>query len=160
MSLLPRRILALALRNTSVRVLAVLVLGGSSVVLSGCPGELDPRLKGPMVCDGAALMVTKCGMAGCHGASQPQAGLDLFSAGVAGRLLGQPSNTTLNPACAANTTPFLVTSSNPAMGFLLDKLVQPPPCGTIMPQIPGPLAQTEIDCLKEWSTAVTTGQIQ
>jgi hypothetical protein len=133
------------------------------VVLSGCPGELDPRLKGgtgPQVCDGAALMVTKCGMAGCHGATQPQAGLDLFSAGVAGRLLGQPSNTAMNPACASNTTPLLMTSSNPATGFLLDKLVQPPPCGTVMPQIPGPLPQGDINCLQEWSTAVTTGQIQ
>ena len=167
MSLLPRRILhplALALRNTSVRVLAVVVLGGSSVVLSGCPGELDPRLKGgtgPTVCDGAALMQTKCGMSGCHGVSAPAAGLDLYTtAGLAGRLLGQPGNATLNPVCASNTTPYLVTSSNPAMGFLLDKLMATPPCGTPMPQVPGPLPQTDIDCIEEWSTAVTTGQIQ
>jgi hypothetical protein len=113
-----------------------------------------------MVCDGAALMVAKCTQAGCHGSSSPQAGLDLFSAGVAGRLLGKPSNTTANPICSSNTTPYLVMSSSPATGFLLDKLQPTPPCGSVMPEIPGPLGQADLDCMNEWATAVTTGQIQ
>jgi len=114
---------------------------------------------GSTVCDAAALMATKCGIPGCHGTTAPAAGLELFTkTGLTGRLLGQPSNATANPVCASNTKPLLENGSNPATGFLLDKLVNPAPCGTPMPQVPGPLSQTEMDCMKAWSTAVTTGQ--
>ena len=58
---------------------------------------------GPQVCDAATLMKNQCGMAGCHSATVPQAGLDLASPGVIARLLGQPANPTANPACAGNT---------------------------------------------------------
>jgi hypothetical protein len=175
MSSLPRRSLdsfrlhrlrAISFRAISLRLLGVLVVGGSSLVLSGCPGELDPALLtgtggtgGPMVCDGAALMVAKCTQAGCHGSNGPQAGLDLLTAGVAARLVGKPSNATLNPICASNTKPYLDTGSNPATGFLLDKLMATPPCGSVMPEIPGPLGQADLNCMNEWAAAVTTGQI-
>jgi hypothetical protein len=115
---------------------------------------------GPTVCDGAALMVNKCAQPGCHSTSTPQAGLDLASAGVAGRLLGKPSNATANPVCASNTMPYLLAGSDPATGFLFDKLQAQPSCGTPMPQIPGPLGQTDMDCMNDWATAVTTGEIQ
>jgi hypothetical protein len=105
-------------------------------------------------------MVTKCGMPGCHGSSAPAVGLDLASAGVIGRLLGQPSNTAGNSVCSSNTKAFLVTGSTSGDGFLIDKLTNPPPCGTVMPQLPGPLNTTEMQCMKDWATAVTTGQIQ
>jgi hypothetical protein len=141
-----------------------------SLGLAGCPGDLDPRLlgptgtgggggSGPQVCDGAALMVTKCGQPGCHSSTAPQAALDLASPGVISRLLGQPGNPTANPSCADNTKQLLVTGSSSGDGFLIDKLISPVPCGTIMPQIPGPLSATELQCMKDWATAVTTGAI-
>src|SRR5262245_51303923 len=161
MSPLPRR------PSSSRTFFATLLLSLSSIGLLGCPGELDPRLEmtgsggtgGAMVCDGAALMMTKCAMAGCHGATTPQAGLDLYSAGVVARLLGRPSNPAMNPACASNTNVYLEPSSTPAKGFFIDKLTVPPPCGTIMPQIPGPLSATDMACMTDWATAVTTGRI-
>jgi hypothetical protein len=115
---------------------------------------------GPQVCDGAALMVAKCGMPGCHSANVPQAALDLASAGVISRLLGQPGSPAANPQCADNTKALLVDGSTTGDGFLIDKLISPPPCGTIMPQLPGPLNATELQCMKDWATAVTTHQIQ
>jgi len=114
---------------------------------------------GPEVCDGAALMVSKCGQPGCHSSSAPAASLDLVSAGVISRLLGQSSNASANPVCSTNTKALLVTGSTPADGFLLDKLSPSPPCGTTMPQVPGPLDATSLECMQEWATAVTTGQI-
>jgi hypothetical protein len=149
----------------------VLVLGVSSLVLVGCPGDLDPRLMGsgtggtggtggPQVCDAATLMKNQCGMAGCHSATVPQAALDLASPGVIARLLGQPGNPTANPACAGNTKALLVDGSTTGDGFLIDKLNNPAPCGTFMPQIPGPLNAGDLQCMKEWATAVTTHQIQ
>lgn len=106
-------------------------------------------------------MVSKCGQPGCHGSAAPQAAsLDLASAGVISRLLGQSSNASANPVCSTNTKALLVSGSNPADGFLLDKLNPVPPCGTVMPQVPGPLGATDMQCMQEWATAVTTGQIQ
>ena len=169
---LPRRPFALrSLRLLPLRVSAVFILGVSSLVLAGCPGDLDPRLMGsgtggtggtggPSVCDGAALMVTSCGMPGCHSASVPQAGLDLASAGVIARLLGQPGNPTANPACVSNTKALLVDGSTTGDGFLIDKLNNPAPCGSFMPQVPGPLNAADMQCMKDWATAVTTHQIQ
>lgn len=168
---LPRRPFAFhSLRLLSLRVSAVFILGVSSLVLVGCPGDLDPRLMGsgtggtggtggPQVCDGKALMVTKCAMAGCHSANVPQAGLDLTADGVVGRLLGQPGNPTANPQCPDNTKALLVDGSTTGDGFLIDKLNNPAPCGSPMPQVPGPLAAGELQCMKEWATAVTTHQI-
>lgn len=167
MSSLPRRN-PRSLPSISLLFSAALVLGVSSLGLAGCPGELNPRLLatgtggtgGPTVCDAPAMMMSKCGQPGCHSASAPAAGLDLASAGVIARLLDKPSNTTANPVCADNTKPYLQMGTNPATGFMLDKLVNPAPCGTVMPQLPGPLNATEMQCFQEWSTAVTTGQIQ
>src|SRR5262245_40597964 len=129
MSSLPRRS-SRSLRFTSLRVVAALVLGVAGLAVAGCPGDLDPRLLGggsgtagtggPQVCDGATLMVSKCGQAGCHNSNAPQAGLDLVTAGVISRLLGQPGRPDLNAVCASNTKALLVQGSNPATGFLLD----------------------------------------
>jgi hypothetical protein len=113
-----------------------------------------------MVCDGVALMKSKCAQAGCHSASAPQAGLDLFSDGVISRLLGQPGRPDLNTMCPDNTKALLVDGSTTGDGFLIDKMIPPQPCGSIMPQVPGPLSATDLQCMKDWATAVTTHQIQ
>ena len=137
------------------------------IVLAGCPGDLDPRLLnsgnpgtgGSTVCDAPAVMVTKCGQAGCHSNSLPQGGLDLVSPGVAARLLAAPPPG-MNASCADNLrTAYLMPSSNPATGFLFQKLTGSPPCGLMMPEL-GTWTASDASCLQQWATAVTTGQIQ
>jgi hypothetical protein len=142
------------------------VLAGALLTGAGCAGDLDPSLKqntGPTVCD-APTMVFKasCAQPGCHDANTTGgAGLDLASAGVVGRLLGQgPStNSTAGASCSSAGKPYLMSGSNPATGLLIDKMSQSTvTCGTIMPQI-GNVSATQISCLNEWATAVTTGVI-
>jgi hypothetical protein len=142
---------------------AALLLVAAGLGLSGCPGELDPRLlnPGPTVCDGEALLASaKCSMAGCHFMTVPAGDLDLFSPGVIQRLVGRMPTPT-STSCSTITTPYLTAGSNPATGLLLDKLQMTPMCGLAMPY-PGLmlLPANEIACLQEWSTAVTTGMIQ
>ena len=161
---LPRR-KSVLLRFISMKTaVAVLALALASLGLSGCPGDLDPRLLGPVgptVCDAATFMRgTKCSIAGCHNVTMPASDLDLFSPGVVQRLLGQmpPAG---SDACGANTTPYIVAGSEPVMGLLLDKLKASAPCGLPMPY-PGLelLPQNEIDCITEWAQAVAKGEIQ
>jgi hypothetical protein len=149
-----------------------LTLAAFSLVLSGCPGDLDPRLMGTgtggsggggNVCDGAAMMADtlKCGSnAGCHGSTAMIAGLDLVSAGVAGRLLGRMPDPTTSTSCGASTMPYIVQGMSPATGLIFDKLNATPTCGSPMPFPLGNLPQADRDCLQEWANAVATGQIQ
>jgi len=142
-----------------------LLLGLTSVVLAGCPGDLDPRLMGggggtggSQVCDAPTIMVTKCGQAGCHSDSSPQGGLDLKSSGVAARLLAAPV-AGANPSCTDDLrTAYLTPNSNPATGFLFQKMTSAPPCGLKMPEL-GDWFASDASCLQEWATALTTGQI-
>ena len=162
---LPRRI-AVLLRFTYLKTVATaLVLAAASLGLSGCPGELDPRLKGPVeptVCDAATFMRGQtCSIAGCHFMTAPAGDLDLFSPGVISRLIGRmPNPTSATSACTASTMPYLTAGSNPATGLLLDKLKMMPTCGLAMPY-PGLtlLPANEIACIQEWSNAVTTGML-
>jgi hypothetical protein len=151
---------------------AALVLAASSALLSGCPGDLDPRLMGsgsggsgggPNVCDGAAMMADtlKCGSnAGCHGATAQISGMDLVTAGVAGRLLGRMPDPATSTSCGSSAMPYIVSGSNPATGLLFDKLNSLPTCGSPMPFPLGNLPQADRDCLQEWANAVASGQIQ
>lgn len=164
---LPRR-KSVSLRFADLKtVAAALGLAAASLGLSGCPGDLDPRLMttGPTVCDAATFMRgTTCSIANCHHSTNPSGGLDLFSDGVAGRLLGHmpdPANGTTQ--CGSVTTPYIVPNSEPVMGLLLDKLkpMAEVPCGLPMPY-PGImlLPANEIACITEWAQAVAKGQIQ
>jgi hypothetical protein len=143
--------------------------------LAGCAGEIDPSLipvpSGSggggggtvMACD-APQMVFKasCALPGCHAANTPVgAGLDLASAGVAARLLGQgPStNTAAGAACTSAGKPYLVAGSNPATGLLMDKMeTTKTTCGSTMSAL-GQLTPTQLSCLSAWATALTTGTI-
>ena len=158
MSPLPRRHIGIPL---------ALVLGLTSIVLAGCPGDLDPRLMGGgmgtagtggQICDAPSVMVTKCGQPGCHSETAPQAGLDLKSTGVAARLLAAPA-AGQNPSCTDDQRPaYLTPQSNPATGFLFTKLMPSPPCGLQMPEL-GTWTTSDASCLSQWATALTTGQI-
>jgi hypothetical protein len=148
----------------------------------GCAGEIDPSLipksggggsgsplgqagsgGGASVCDAPKMVFSaSCSPVGCHSAnSSGGAGLDLASAGVVARLLGQgPStNTAAAAACEGAGKPYLAAGSNPATGLLMDK-VDPAKvtCGTSMALL-GQLDAAEVACLTAWATAVTTGVI-
>jgi hypothetical protein len=157
MSHLPRRHFQISL---------VLCLALTSVVLTGCPGDLDPRLMGggggtggQQVCDAPTIMVAKCGQPGCHSEPGSQAGLDLKSAGVAARLKAAPV-AGANVSCTDDLrTAYLGPASDVSMGFLFQKLTASPPCGVKMPEL-GDWLASDATCLQEWATAVVNGQVQ
>ena len=142
--------------------------------LAACAGEIDPSLipgalgqggsgGGAPPCDAPQMVFApRCAVAGCHAAGTASgAGLDLASAGLVGRLLGQgPStNTGAQAVCASVGKPYLVAGSNPATGLLIDKIdAAKVMCGSPM-SVLGQLTSTQITCLSAWATAVTTGVI-
>jgi hypothetical protein len=108
------------------------------------------------------VFAASCAIPGCHAAgSTSGAGLDLASAGVVGRLLGQgPStNTAAGALCGDVGKPYLVAASNPATGLLIDKIdAAKVTCGSAM-SVLGQLTSTQITCLSAWATGVTTGVV-
>lgn len=165
-------VLALCARRfVVVGTLAVAVVAG----LAGCAGELDPSLLpngnpagqagtggGVAPCDAPKMVfATSCAITGCHAANTAGgAGLDLGSAGVAGRLLGQgPSTNTPAGAVCTSAAPYLVAGSNPATGLLMDKMdAAKVTCGSTM-SVLGQLSASQLTCLSAWATALTTGAI-
>jgi hypothetical protein len=154
------------------RITYVLLIGLASVALTGCPGDLDPRLQGggtagtggPAACDAPAMVFDSkpnalCASVGCHDPMFKQGGLDLTNdAQLVSRLLGVMSDGSNGSRCGngVSTEPYLVPGSNPAMGLLLDKMfVKPAPCGDPMPSI-GTLTQQNMDCIKSWALSVTS----
>jgi hypothetical protein len=148
------------------------VAGALLAGLAGCAGDLDPSLipgagggggSAIMVCDAPKMVFTaSCGLPGCHAAnSTGGAGLDLASAGVVARLLGQgPStNTAAGALCSDAGKPYLVAGSNPATGLLIDKVdASKVTCGSPM-SVLGQLNSSQITCLSAWAAGVTTGAI-
>jgi len=157
-----------------VRSFGVILLAG----LAGCAGELDPSLLpgaggssgqagsgggGATVCNAPQMVfAASCAVPGCHSANTPgAAGLDLASAGVVGRLLGQgPStNNAAGALCESVGKPYLMAGSNPATGLLIDKMdANKVTCGNTM-SVLGQLNAAQLTCLSAWATAVTTGAI-
>lgn len=161
----------LALRARSFA--GVVALAGAALAgLAGCAGELDPSLlqagsggggSGATVCDAPQMVfAARCAVAGCHSVNSPGgAGLDLVSAGVVGRLLGQgPStNVAAAAACASAGKPYLIAGSNPSTGLLMDKMdADKVTCGNTM-SVLAQLSSSQLACLSAWATAVTTGVI-
>jgi hypothetical protein len=108
------------------------------------------------------VFAMRCAVPSCHAANSASgAALDLASAGVVGRLLGQgPStNVAAGAACADAGKPYLVAGSNPATGLLMDKMdAAKVTCGNPMSAL-GQLNPTQLACVSAWATAVTTGVI-
>jgi hypothetical protein len=98
-----------------------------------------------------------CGIPGCHGSTAPSSGLDLTATGLPARLLDK-APTSASQLCAGNTTPYLQSNTNPAMGLLLQKMSNTPPCGDHMPA-GVTLAASDMMCIMDWATGVTTGAI-
>jgi hypothetical protein len=96
----------------------------------------DPQTEAPNI------LKTKCG--NCHAPNVPNfpGMLDLFNAGIRGRLEGIQAKT-----CPGKT---LIVRGRPE-GHFFDKLVSDiPTCGTRMPPTGAPLSAPEIKCLKDW----------
>jgi hypothetical protein len=152
---------------------AVARLWFALVGLAGCAGELDPSLipgavlggdaGSPPPCDAPKMVfAASCAVAGCHAAgSTGGAGLDLASAGVAARLLGQGpmTNAAAGALCADAGKPYLVAGSNPATGLLIDKMdAAKVTCGSTMSLL-GQLTSSQLACLSAWAAGVTTGAV-
>jgi len=145
----------------------VIALGAMSLSLVAglaCPGNLSPELSNggggggggsgpPPTCDAPALMASKCGTTICHDpASTTGGGLDLVSAGQAGRLLGQSSTGNNGSECGQMV--YLDPGSNPPTGLLIDKLTGPT-CGMAMPELVA-WDETMNNCILEWAASITS----
>lgn len=114
------------------------------VVASGCPGTLTEEEKkmfqgGGSCPDIPSFLAAKCGTAGCHPQGAP---LDLASAGVETRIVGQAPTVT----CAGQ---IVANPADPEGSLIYKKLNDSPPCGSKMP-LGSSLSPTEIDCIKTW----------
>jgi hypothetical protein len=132
----------------------------SVLMLSGCPGTLDPALfqsgsggstgtggsssgtggtasnncTGDL--DGPTLVMTQCAISGCHDtadANSTGAGLDLtVDSSIGSRLVDvvSPGDTGASSVCGGNTEPYLNSGSSPATGLLVQKILTSPKCST------------------------------
>jgi hypothetical protein len=111
------------------------------------PGDASPTTD-PPVC-ATDLFKAKCNSSACHGAGSLT--VDLVSADVADRVIGQPSSD--KGMCKGRT--LVTTDGTPSL--LTDKLSDPAPCGTKMPLV-GSLTAAEKTCLTDWVSAVSGGK--
>jgi hypothetical protein len=115
---------------------------------SGGGGGMDASMTtppaAPPMCV-TALFKMKCGSIGCHASGGTQ--VDLVSANVATRLVGKPSSSQL--LCKNKT----LVSATGGASLLIDKIMDPPPCGSLMP-ITGSLTDTERSCLTDWVSSL------
>lgn len=121
---------------------------------TACPGRLeDPERFESAAAEPCTLDVERtllpasCGSGGCHGTSNPAAGLDLVSPGVAQRLLDVKSSCRDKP---------LVNASG---SYLLEKLHPRPGCGTQMP-LGTPLTASELGCVEQYVRGLQEGGAQ
>ncbi len=114
--------------------------------------------------DGATLVTARCAVSGCHvagvaGAGQ-SGGLDLtVNAGLASRLVGVTTvgTATNSSKCVGNPEPYLETGVTPAMGLLIEKMTNTPPCGDQMPDFSAqPLSTTQQNCIIQWATTLVS----
>lgn len=104
-----------------------------------CPDVVSEILSNPQGC--AAL--------GCHAAEANQAGLDLESPDLVGRLTNMPAS----PTCSGL---LLIDPAFPEMSLLTTKLVAPAPCGSPMP-LGALLPDEDVACLQSWLQAEIGG---
>jgi hypothetical protein len=88
----------------------------------------------------------------CHDDNDPDAELDLETAGVASRLIGVAST---DKDCGAR---LLIDPASPDQSFLLEKLEnKSPQCGEQMPNTLKKASQGEIDCVRQWVYGLVGG---
>jgi hypothetical protein len=144
---------------------------GALLTLAACPANLanpEDYAPAPLAVAGAsgvdlpvpACMTTiigaSCGNVGCHGASAPQAGLDLVSANVSRRLINVAA-THGGVAAPNGCVPGvkLIDSANPSASWLVQKLTDTKMCGFIMPVSLMPtLTSEQIACFTQYANDV------
>lgn len=126
--------------NGPVRLAVVLVAGFAG----GCAGELENPERFADCPPGFVeeLFAEKCG-GDCHGAAEPEAGLDLVSPGAGARLVGQAS---VQEACEG----LVIVDPSGDNSLLVDKLGDAPPCGARMPFGATKLDAAEVECVRRW----------
>jgi hypothetical protein len=108
--------------------------------LAGCEGELESPERFSSNCSFDVqddLLRGTCG-GSCHGATRPEAGLDLSSPGVGERLLAATNECDGGPLIDAGG------------GYLLEKVGPTPPCGAAMPLYDMALDAEERRCLIQY----------
>jgi hypothetical protein len=128
---------------------------GSSSGTGGTNGGADA---GPIIlsCDNA-MTVLQNNCFGCH-TNPPTptfANLDLMSAGVAQRLVGQPASTNSAGVCGGLGN-LLNPTTLPATGILIDKInFKTGVCGAGMPYgTASPIAAADLACLQAWANGL------
>ena len=117
--------------------------GGSGFVCSA-DSTIDPL--GDLLTNSAS-----CAMAGCHAAGS------IYGV-YAGDLSDLVDVDSSQAACEEGGTPLkYVDSANPANSLIITKLADPPPCGSPMPLVGGPLQANEIACITEYIEALASG---
>jgi hypothetical protein len=92
----------------------------------------------------STLFVPTCATASCHSAITQQAGLDLESPGLPGRLVGRK--------CTGGPG-FLIDKDHPDQSVMYTKVTSTPPFNFQMPLGGSPLDDDQIGCIKEWVEA-------
>jgi hypothetical protein len=116
------------------------------VLVGACAGELDHPERFADCAPGFVeqLFQESCSGGGdCHDDSDPEADLDLVTAGAGERLVGVAS---VQESCGG--APLI----DPAGGdhLLLQKLGDSPPCGARMPFGESRLSASEVECVRRW----------
>lgn len=119
------------------RAIAVVVAAGL-----GCAGELANPARFADCPPGYVeqLFQARCGE--CHGATEPDAFLDLASPGVDARLRGVTSMST----CEGR----ILVDAPGGDHLMLEKLEDAPTCGSRMPLGKPALSQLEVECVRRW----------
>jgi hypothetical protein len=142
LSLAPARLRALGAVFTALFALsssACLCRTGSACDMPAGDGGHDANAAAQAIFDRACV--------GCHSGSVPQGGLDLSANGLLGRVVNQHSTQ------CSTTTKVLVAPGDPDHSFLIETVADPmPTCAIRMPQIGGPLSETDIATLRDWIT--------
>jgi hypothetical protein len=117
--------------------------------LCACPGTLsNPEAfedAGAQTKDAETILAESCGTSDCHDASaQAQAGLDLLSPNVEGRVVD------VNATGLGCGNEILVVPGDPDSSYLLQKILNVPGiCGLPMPVV-GLLSAAETETIRQW----------
>lgn len=135
----------------------------SALLLGGCAGALDDPQRfayldgggadggalslGDGGCDPApAIFVPSCSTSACHSAQSQQGGLDLQSAGMPQRLVGQR---------ASGGPGLIIDPQHPRQSVILTKLDAAPPFNFQMPLGAPPLDPDQVACIQLWVDGAT-----
>jgi hypothetical protein len=117
-----------------------------ALAAAGCAGELDNPARFTNCPPGSVeqLFQARCQSAdgkGCHGSVEPDADLDLVSAGVADRVRSLTSTSMCEGRMLVDT---------PGSSHLLVEKVDDARCGSPMPLGEPALSPNEIECVRRW----------